>query len=222
MHSLLKWSAAAALCASATFTSSAYADYSISGANVNGASIVFASTTIIFQDGIDDFDFVITDSDGGAIDGAMGNFGASSFIGLIAPIMGGELAPVVATNFFTFDFGGGTFTADLEWTSILSSGTTVALNAFGAANLTNMSYTGSSAYLQGLAALDEATIALTAQFIPGKSLTQLTAVSALNMSSYSFAIYAVPEPSTYALIGVGLVGAGLSLRRSKQASKRLG
>jgi len=120
-----------------------------------------------------------------------------------------------------------TFTAQVNWDSILTVGGSGALNAGDTVNLSNFSYAGSNPVLQGLAADGTGTAEVSFQYVPIQSLTALTEGAGLESTSYSGSFEAIPEPSTYAAIAGAwaLLGALVckcsALRRSSQFFLRL-
>jgi PEP-CTERM motif len=129
--------------------------------------------------------------------------------------------------------GGGTLTlTDASLNSLTSTitgvdvatmGTGGAVNVSGAINLMNVSYTGTNADLMELrneAQVGGGVVALTFQFVPGESLTQLAASGADHKTSYSGTITtSVPEPSSLAIgcIALGTIGIGLRWRKARGA-----
>lgn len=229
MNTVRSWSVAAAFCAAAAVAAPASAEYSFEGSNVQNATIRFVGTNnlISFIAGIGGADFKVTDGNSPSLIGTTGDFSGSwqvsnTIITTPTPFGPMQMAAVTGTGGFSIVFGGGTFSGDLTWDTVSSFGTLVGLNLSGIGNLVNMSYTGTDPYLAGLASQDEASVTLSAQFTPARTLTELTANGRTFNASYSFAVYAVPEPSTYALIGAGLVGVGLSLRGRRQGRRRIG
>jgi hypothetical protein len=108
-------------------------------------------------------------------------------------------------------------TGTIAGVDVSTVGTGGLVNVNGAINLTGVSYAGTNLDLIQLRdeSVYKGVLAISFQFIPGKSLTDLAAHCAVNETSYSGSIYtAVPEPSSLALAGLGALGMfGYGLRR---------
>jgi len=177
---------------------------------------VVGSSTIDFSNANDGYDFQIAGSSDPGLVGLKGNIGGLFQIQQVNVVGAAQTADVTGTGTFSIFDGTNTLTANLSLLSVGTLGAGLALNLNGAPNLSNFSYSGSNATLQSFVTSPDAAIALSAQFIPPKSLTALTAAGAVNSSVYSGTIAAtVPEPSSYLLLAAGLIGAAVSMRRRK-------
>jgi len=177
---------------------------------------VVGSSTIDFSNANDGYDFQIAGSSDPGLVGLKGNIGGLFQIQQVNVVGASQTADVTGTGTFSIFDGTNTLTANLSLLSVGTLGAGLALNLNGAPNLSNFSYSGSNATLQSFVTSPDAAIALSAQFIPPKSLTALTAAGAVNSSVYSGTIAAtVPEPSSYLLLAAGLIGAAVSMRRRK-------
>jgi hypothetical protein len=139
----------------------------------------------------------------------LGDITGSYNIGPITVNGSVQTAPVTSSGTTQFVFmpmgGGSPFTADLNWMDIKTDGVLGGLNGMGQINLTNFSYAGSDPNLLMLANEGKGTVTLSFQFASQVTLTQL-AGSGSYSTSYSGSLSTAPEPSTVALLGVGLVG----------------
>jgi hypothetical protein len=132
-----------------------------------------------------------------------------------------QTAQVLGTGLLRIHDGvGSDLTALLTWDTVSTFGTGGIINVNGLLNLASISYTGLNVDLLAFAAPGVGTEVLSFQFIPGKSLTQLTANGAVNRTSYSGSLNAEPPAqstpdggSAFVLFGVALLG--LSVFRSK-------
>jgi len=177
---------------------------------------VVGSSTIDFSNANDGYDFQIAGSSDPGLVGMKGSIGGLFQIQQVNVVGAAQTADVTGTGTFSIFDGTNTLTANLSLLSVGTLGAGLALNLNGAPNLSNFSYSGSNATLQSFVTSPDAAIALSAQFIPPKSLTALTAAGAVNSSVYSGTIAAtVPEPSSYLLLAAGLIGAAVSMRRRK-------
>lgn len=169
--------------------------------------------TITFPAANDGFDFVIQAGAAG-LNGLLGNLDGTFTVGAVTNQgFGIETAPVSGTGVFSIFDGANTLTADVAWTDIFSLGTTLGLNVSGNLNITNIVYSGSNADLMAMDAAGAGILTVSAQFVPGQSLSQLMSNGALNTTSYSGTYAAVPEPATLAV--VSLAGAAILRRRRK-------
>jgi hypothetical protein len=114
-------------------------------------------------------------------------------------------------------------TGTITGVDISTLGTDGAINVSGSINLTNVSYGGTNADLTELrneANFSGGVVAISFQFAPGRSLTQLAASGSDRHTSYSGSIVtAAPEPSGLALgcIAIGTIGLGWRWRRTRGA-----
>ncbi len=167
--------------------------------------------TITFPNATDGFDFVVQ-SGALALNGLVGNINGTFTVGTItSPGFGVQVAPVTGSGVFSIFDGVDTLTADVTWSDIFSLGTTLGLNVSGNLNLTNMVYTGTNVELNAMKNDGQGVLTVSAQFVPGMSLTQLMTSNAVNSTSFSGTYNSVPEPASMALIGMGVMA--LAARR---------
>jgi hypothetical protein len=126
-----------------------------------------------------------------------------------------QTAPVTTIgapgSFSIFD-GTFWFTSEISWISIYTNGTGGGLNAGGSLNLSNVSYTGTNADLVALSVASDRTAVISFQFVPARSLTQLTS-GGTKSTSYSGSVNGTPPPlhvpdggSVLAMLGATLLG----------------
>ena len=183
-----------------------------------GATIEFNGTNGTFEfPTTSPYDFVIA-ATSPYLGGLQGNIGGTFTVGTITTAEdGGQQANVTSTDgsFSVFDGASNTLTANLNWKTIqVLYGLFGILNVEGAANLTNVSYSGSNSDLLGIKDGTEQTVVLTFQFSPvtEQTLTELMTPGQVTSTSYSGSLSSsspppVPEPSSCVL----LVTAGLGL-----------
>lgn len=167
--------------------------------------------TITFPAATDSFDFVIQ-SGALALNGLFGNIDGTFTVGAVTNQgFGIETAPVTGTGTFSIFDGFATLSADVSWSDIFSLGTTLGLNVSGNLNLTNIVYTGTNVELNAMKQDGQGVLTVSAQFVPGMSLSQLMTSNAVSSTSYSGTYNSVPEPASMALIGMGVMA--LAARR---------
>lgn len=200
--------------------------YTFDGSNVKGSSVKFDGipfSSISFPDGVGGYDFAINASSAPTTVGLKGNIGPSTLtvtgpIGIIGPF---QFASVAGSTFVSISFSPTdtlTGTATFDNIVTVGGGTGVNLSMTAGLNVTWDPYFGSNAGLMAIATTIDPTLNLAASFTPGKTLTELMAKGASNKTSYaiSFAGQPVPEPSTMALLTVGLGMVGFSLARARR------
>ncbi len=166
--------------------------------------------------------FQITSSDGaGDSLGLAGRMNGSFNIGAISTIGGLQTASVSGSGQVVIHDGlGNDLTGSLTWDSISTFGTGGAINVNGSLNLASLSYSGSRADLIALAASGVGSEVISFQFVPGKTLTELTTDGMVYKTSFSGSVSGtetatlVPDGgSTLMLLGMALGGFGLFWRR---------
>ena len=204
--------------------------YTFDGSSVVGASVKFIGFggiagpigSISFPDGAGGFDFTINASSAPTVVGLKGNLGPSSLtvLGPISTFGPIQFAGVTGSTAVSIFDGVNTLTADATFDNIVTvgGGTGVSLSLGAGFNLSNVLYSGTNAGLQAIASTIDPTLNLSASFTPGRSLTTLMTKGESNKTSYaiSFAGQPVPEPSTMALLTVGLGMVGFSLARARR------
>jgi hypothetical protein len=182
------------------------------------AAILFTGTgdKIAFPD--TGFDFHFIDGPLAGLDGKIeGEFSIGAIVSGSLMGLGYDSAPVSGTGQFRIFDGSTWLDSTLTWADVLRVGTVGSLNAGGTLNLSGFSYSGSNVNLQALASNTTASTSVTFQFIPQKTLGQLTTDGTTHSTSYSGTLYAaIPEPEFYAIAMVGFVGLVVGIRRFRQ------
>jgi hypothetical protein len=169
--------------------------------SVPGATVKFTGTgrTFEFVDSTtvgfvgSDFRVTLSDGTGAPSVGLLGNIGGTFTIGAISISGPVQSAPVTGVGSFSIFDGSTSLTATAQWTTIRTFGTSGSINAGGSVNLSGISYSGSNPDLQALAAsaADTGIAVVSFQFIPAKTLTQLTTAGAVNSTTYSGTVFVV-------------------------------
>lgn len=172
------------------------------------------------------YDFTVTHSTDGSLNGLQGSITTAGYsVGMISTLGALEYAPLTGEGVFSIDDGMDTLTAKLTFTDIISIKSTIGLSFTSAVNISDFSYSGANAGLKRVAASAMVTadpspiVSLSAQFTPARSLTDLMKQGSEKSTSYSGSFYSsapIPEPSTYAMLAVGLGMVGFSLARSRR------
>jgi len=195
----------------ALFTQTATAGISFNFVSEPGAWMKFDGTANTFDfspDPVSFADFSITGSSPTGLATFKGTIAGPFNVGTVSTFGPLQTASVLLPlgTFVVLD-GATPLTATLDWVDISTYGTAGALNALGTANLTGITYTGSNSVLNAIKNGTGQTLSLSFSFTPAKTLTQLMADGTLSRTSYSGTFYAVPEPSSVALLGMGALGA---------------
>jgi hypothetical protein len=192
-----------------------------------GATVEFKGTgtgaTFVFNNNRSGQGFEVTmSSSGGGPNSAVGLFGTlggtySYTKASIVSFGKAQEAPVISTGgkLTITDASMHSLTGTISGVDVTTLGTGGSVDLNGIINLTNVSYSGTNHDLKQLkaeAAVNGGVVAISFQFIPGKSLTQLAANKADNKTSYSGSIAtvfngaSVPEPSSLVIAGLGALG----------------
>ncbi len=196
-----------------------------------GSSIEFNGTNRTFEfPTTSPYDFVITTAASPTLGGLQGNIGGTFTVGTITTtLLGGmeldQASVASAGGTFSVYDGSNALTANLDWNNIdVFNGLIGGLNVEGAANLSNVTYSGSNSDLLGIRNGTDQTVVLTFQFSPvtERTLAELMTPGQVNSTSYSGSLSSVPEPSSCML----LVTASLGLltyarRRRRRTAQRI-
>jgi hypothetical protein len=192
-----------------------------------------ASDQIAFPTNASGYGFQIGNSSLPSLNNYFGSISGTFMIdagSISSPSFGIQNALVTGSGLFNiFEVGSTTakLTADLTLLTASTlnfppfSGSSGSLNTLSAINLTNFQYTGGDLALQALLAGSvTGSAVISFQFIPGKSLTDLTDNSAANSATtFSGSVLTqIPEPSTYAAGVAALSLLVVFLRRRSTAA----
>ena len=125
---------------------------------------------------------------------------AGSHIDETANVTGPLGALIISDNVGNF------LTGNVDWIQVATHDFGGAINAGLTVNVTGLAYAGTNPDLVTLVASDPASMDLTFQFSPGKTLSQLTSGVVPYNTSFSGSISVVPEPMS---AGVLLLGFGV-------------
>ena len=188
---------------------------------LDGTVINFATNSTFGFTSTNGYQFSISSVQGG-VGSSVGLNGFLSPGGpfLIGPITitgGLQSAPVTGTSTLHItDNATLDLTGTINWVNIATISVAGVLNLNGQVNLTAITYSGANSDLNALAAAGSGTDVVTFQFVPAKTLTQLTTTG--GQTSYSGSITSVPEPGTWVLVAMG-TGLGVFLRGRRQARR---
>ena len=164
--------------------------------------------------------------------GAIGNFAANVTTGISKPMIGSATDPILALNSIDVTaMGGGALTIELTDTDFIGAGGVVqAVNSVDglltAGNFSLSTYLdcGNNPFGQTTKLTSQTSLTGSASsFVNGcQGNYSLTQVAVLTMPGGAVfggtSVLTVPEPSTVAIFGVGLLGLGLALRRKAKAA----
>jgi hypothetical protein len=221
---VLSW--AVTVVAGLCFGSNVRADLILDIASTKGADIEFkgSGTGASFQFNNNSGNgFVVTDSTGvGDSIGLNGTIGGTfayttASVSTFGPMQSALVAASGGTLTIT-DANSISLTGTIAAMDVSTLGTGGAVNVEGAINLTGVAYSGMNADLTQLR--DEAdasggSVVLSFQFVPGESLTALTANGADHATSYSGTIStnAIPEPRSIIVAIIALCCVGCVLKK---------
>jgi hypothetical protein len=186
----------------------------------SGATITFTGSNNQFEFvNNNTFDFHVSsyigsDSSTGTLKGNIsGPFTIGTITTNIIPFVGIiETAPVSGLGSFSIeDSNNKLFSATIQWIDVFTYKSAGAGNLENKANLSSISYDGINVDLITLKNSPIATLSF--QFVPAKSLTQLTTDGTTNSTSYSITMNAVPIPGALLLLGAGMVRLAAYARR---------
>jgi hypothetical protein len=198
--------------------------------SIPGGAIDFKNETFYFSPATSAPNFWITDSNS-LLKDSIGDFGKLSggpfTIGAITTVGTGATAQstamVTGTGSLTISDGTDTLSAQLQWDEIKQQGTAGNLNDQGVVNLSNITYSGSSADLLALENSVDQTAVLSFSFTPYKSLETLKSTTSLIHTGFAGSISSLPEPGFYGVLCVALislVGAGKVVAAKARRSQK--
>src|SRR6266853_3382820 len=189
--------------------------------SLDGTVISFASNSTFGFTSTNGYQFSISSVAGGigdsvGLDGYLAPGGPFT-IGTITTNGGLQSAPVTGTSTLHItDNATLDLTGTINWVNIATISVAGVLNLNGQVNLTAITYSGTNSDLAALAAAGSGEDVVTFQFVPAKTLTQLTTTG--GQTSYSGSITSVPEPGTWVLVAMG-TGLGVFLRGRRQVRR---
>lgn len=221
-----------AVCAGLAILSPSAKAISLDFASIPGATVEFDGNSDTFSfapSGADQIRITMSDGVGDAVN-LLGSMDGTFSLGSIMSIGALEIAAVSGIGTLTINDGlGSALTATLTWSQIATFGTAGIINVDGSMNLQTISYTGSNQDLLALAAPGRGTETVSFQFVPGRTLSQLTADGTVQSATFSGRIFAedsnsggggdpVPDAGATALMfAMGLLGLGYLGRRKSLA-----
>jgi hypothetical protein len=170
--------------------------------------------------------FRITGSDGtGDSVGLYGRMNGSFSIGAITTVGDLQTASVTGSGQLVVHDGSGyDLTGTLVWDSVSTFGSGGVINVNGSLNLSSLTYSGTRSDLLALAAPGVGSEVISFQFVPGKTLTELTTDGQVFRTSFSGSASASEVPqsegdpvpdggSSMFLLGASLIGISVISRR---------
>lgn len=220
----------AAVCAGMGVLSQSAQAITIDFSSLPGASVEFDGNTDTFHfapTGADQMRITMSDGVGDSV-GLLGRMDGSFTLGSISTIGALQIAAVSGIGTLIIDDGAGSsLTATLTWSQIATFGTAGIINVDGSMNLQSISYTGSNQDLLAIAAPERGTETVSFQFVPGRTLLELTEDGTSQSATFSGRIVAedttsggggdpVPDAGATALMfALGLLGLGYMGRQKK-------
>jgi len=201
----------------------AFADASFQFSSFGSSTLTFQGTgnELYFSPDANGYDFQISNASIAGLNGLFGTINGTFTIG--TPVASGPVQQATVSGMGTlsvYDGQSSYLTANIWWGDALTVGAVGALNSNDNTNVSHITYTGSNTALQQFASNTSGSDVVSFQFTPPESLMQLTQDGAVNITTYSGSLTAVPEPGTYALLigGCSLVGTITLRRRSKRTA----
>lgn len=187
----------------------------------NGSSDTFAFVPT--DETRNQFQITLSDGSGDSV-GLFGRMNGSFSIGSITTIGSLQTASVSGSGELVIHDGAGyDLTGTLVWESVSTFGSGGVINVNGSLNLSSLTYNGTRADLLALAAPGVGSEVISFQFLPGKSLTELTADGRVFSTTFSGSLSAAEVPqgsdpvpdggSSMFLLGAGLIGLSIVSRR---------
>jgi len=193
----------------------------------NGAASTFQfnpSTSSIFGGVFNGTQWIIGSQNGGTGTGGLGllglfnngpfGYGPITTTGLLqTAAVTGPLGALVIKDGSGFDL-----TGNIDWVTIATYGTVGAIDANLVVNVTGLAYSGTNPDLLQIVSEGPASLNLSYQFSPGKTLTGLSQGNGSYQTTYSGSLSVVPEPTSTICLVLGL--GALAVSRRKILAKR--